>query len=35
MLELDEAAAVFGGSMTRELTCRRMVPAKHYAVHSG
>ena len=35
MLGLDEAAAVFEGSMTGESPCRRMVPAKCYAVHSG
>ena len=35
MLGLDEAAAVFGGSMTGESACRRMLPAKCYAFHSG
>ena len=35
MLGLDEAEAGFGGSVTREPACRRMVPAKCYAVHSG
>ena len=35
MLGLDEAAAYFEGSMTGESACRRMVPAKCYAVHSG
>ena len=35
MLGLDEAAALFGGSMTGESACRRMVPAKCYAVRSG
>ena len=35
MLGLDEAAACFGGSMTGESACKRMVPAKCYAVHSG
>ena len=34
MLGLDEAAAIFRGSMTGESACRRMVPAKCYAVHS-
>ena len=34
VLGLDEAEACFGGSMTGEA-CRRMVPAKCYAVHSG
>ena len=35
MLGLDEAAACFGESMTGESACRRMVPAKCYAVYSG
>ena len=35
MLGLDEAVAGFGESMTAESACRRMVPAKCYAVHSG
>ena len=35
MLGLDEAAAFFGGSMTGNSACRRMVPAKCYAVHTG
>ena len=35
MLGLDGAAAFFVGSMTEESPCRRMVPAKCYAVHSG
>ena len=35
MLGLDEAAAFFGGSMAGESACRRMVPAKCYAVHNG
>ena len=35
MLGLDETAAFFGGSMTRESACRRMVPVKCYAIHSG
>ena len=35
VLGLDEAEACFGGSMTGGEACRRMVPAKCYAVHSG
>ena len=35
MLGLDEAEAFLGGSMTGESACRRMVPGKCYAVHSG
>ena len=35
MLGLDEAAVVFGGSMTGESACRRTIAAKCYAVHSG
>ena len=35
MLRLGEAAVFFEGSMTGESACRRMVPAKCYAVHSG
>ena len=35
MSGLDEAAVFFGGSMTVESACRRMVPVKCYAVHSG
>ena len=34
MLGLDEAEACFGGWISGEA-CRRMVPAKCYAVHSG
>ena len=32
MLGLDEAAAIFGGSMTGASTCRRVVPVNIYAV---
>ena len=35
MLGLDEAAAFFGGWMTGESACRRMVPAKCDAIPSG
>ena len=35
VLGLDEAEAFLGGSMHGESACRRMVPAKCYAVHSG
>ena len=35
MLELDEAAAVLGGSMTGASAFRRVVRAKYHALRSG